>query len=110
MKVVYIFESANSALLLERMIIPQLGKGEHGAEVVGMFFLAETVFFFLPEHPVGEALTALAAKLNFFIVCCDFCCEQRKISGRLYPGAREGCFPDLYRLAAERGAEQVITL
>jgi len=110
MKVVYVFESANSAMLLDRMIIPQLGKGDHGAEVVGMFFLADTVFFFVPENPLGEALTLLASKLGFFIVCCDFCCEQRKIRGRLYPGVQEGCFPDLYRLAAERGAEQVITL
>ena len=110
MKVVYVFESAHSALLLDRMIIPQLGSGGHGAEVVGMFFLADTVFFFLPENPIGEALTVLSSKLGFFIVCCDYCCEQRKISKRLYPGVREGCFPDLYQLAAERGAEQVITL
>jgi len=110
MKVVYVFESANASLILDRMIIPQLSRGEHGAEVVGMFFLADTVFFFLPEHPLGEKLTALASKLGFFIVCCDFCCEQRNIAGRLYPGVREGCFPDLYRLAGEKGADQVITL
>ena len=110
MKVVYFFQSANAALILENMIIPQLGREEHGAEVVGMFFFGDTTYFFLPEHPIGEQLSRLSSKHGFFIICCDFCCAQRRISGRLYPGTEEGCFPDVYRKARERGADQVISL
>jgi len=110
MKVIYFFQSCQASVILEKMIIPQLSKEEHRAEVVGMFFFGDNVYFFLPEHPLGEQLTQLSSKLGFFLVCCDFCCELRGISGRLYPGTQEGCFPDLYRLAGERGADQVITL
>jgi hypothetical protein len=110
MKLVYVFQSARAAMLLEKMIIPQISAGNHGAEVVGMFFFDDNVFLFLPENPIGEKLTMLGSKYGFFIVCCDFCCEQRGISGRLYPGTKEGCFPDLYKLASEHLAEQVITL
>ena len=92
------------------MIIPQMSKGKHGAEIVGMFFFGNNVYFFLPENPIGEKLTMLSSKLGFFIICCDDCCVQRGILGRLYPGVKEGCFPDLYKLAYEKKAEQVITL
>ncbi len=110
MKVVYIFQSQRASILLGKMIIPQISKEIHGAEVVGMFFFDDNVFFFLPENPIGEQLSLLASKYGFFIACCDFCCEQRGISGQLYPGVKEGCFPDLYKLAEAYGAQQVITL
>jgi hypothetical protein len=110
MKVVYLLTSSRVSLVLENMILPQLAEERHGAEVVGTFFFDENVYLLLPENPVGEKLTRLASKLGFFVMACDFCCSMRGISGRLYPTVTEGCFPDLYRLAAERGAEQVITL
>jgi sulfur relay (sulfurtransferase) complex TusBCD TusD component (DsrE family) len=110
MKVIYVFATSNASMLLEKMIIPQVGQERHGAEVVGMFFVADNVYLFLPENPIGEKLVQLASKYGFSLVCCDFCCEQRGISSRLYPGAQEGCFPDLYQLAEEKGAQQVITL
>jgi hypothetical protein len=110
MRVIYVFESPNASVILEKMIIPQISQEKHGAEVAGMFFLADNVYFFLPEHPIGESLSILASKYGFFLMCCDFCCEQRRISGLLYPGTREGCFPDLYKIAKERNAEQIITL
>jgi hypothetical protein len=110
MKVVYFFNSVHASLILEKMIIPQISGEDHGADVVGMFFLGDTTYFFLPDNPIGEQLSRLSSKYGFFIVCCDYCCEQRRISGRLYPGAQEGCFPDVYRKAQERGAEQVICL
>ena len=110
MNVIYLFQSSKASLLLEEMIIPQLSRNEHGAEIVGMFFFHDNVYFFLPENPLGEKLSMLASKLGFFIICCDSCCEQREISGRLYPGIKEGCFPDLYRSANEKKADHVITL
>ncbi len=38
MKVAYIFSSSNSHTILSKMIVPQLEKGTHGADVMGMFF------------------------------------------------------------------------
>ena len=110
MKVLYFFQSPNASTMLTKMIIPQLDRGEHGVEVAGMFFFGDTTFFFLPENPIGRQLTALAGKIGFFLICCDFCCEQRGISGRLYPGVEEGCFPDVYHRAQKHGADQVISL
>jgi sulfur relay (sulfurtransferase) complex TusBCD TusD component (DsrE family) len=110
MKIVYLFQSSRASILLEKMIIPQISMEEHGAKIVGMFFFHDNVYFFLPEHPIGEKLAMLSAKYRFFIKCCDYCCNQRGISGRLYPGITEGCFPDLYKLAEETKADHVITL
>jgi len=110
MNVIYVFQSQRASIILEKMIIPQISKEKHGAEVVGMFFFDDNVYFFLPEHPIGEKLCRLSSKYSFFIACCDYCCEQREISGRLYPGVIEGCFPDLYKFAQDKKADQVITL
>ena len=110
MKVVYLFQSTRASMVLEKMIIPQLSEERHGAGITGMFFFDDNVYLFLPENPIGEKLSMLSAKYGFFLLCCDYCCEQRGISGRLYPGISEGCFPDLYRLAGEYQAQQIITL
>ena len=110
MKIIYIFQSSMAAIILEKMIIPQIEEGRHGAEVVGMFFFHDNTYFFVPENPIGEKLTRLANVHGFFLICCDYCCEQRGISGQLYPGVIEGCFPDLYTKVEELGAQQVITL
>jgi sulfur relay (sulfurtransferase) complex TusBCD TusD component (DsrE family) len=110
MKVVYLFQSSMSAMLLENMIIPQIEEQRHGAEVVGMFFFFDNTYFFVPENPIGEKLVRLADKYGFFLICCDKCCEQRGIINNLYHGVEVGCFPDLYKLAEKVGAQQVITL
>ena len=110
MKVVYVFQSEKSYLILENMIIPQLEIGEHGVEVAGMFFFHDCVYFFIPEHPIGEKLTRIASKHGFFLICCDYCCEERGIANRLYPGVEIACFPDLYKKVKQAGVQQVITL
>jgi hypothetical protein len=48
--------------------------------------------------------------INFFLICCALCTEQRGIANRLYQDVEEGCFPDLYSKSQEMGAQQVITL
>ena len=39
MKVAYVFESDHALFILDSMILPQLEKGNHGAQVAGMFFM-----------------------------------------------------------------------
>jgi hypothetical protein len=49
MKVAYIFSTNLSHYILSNMIIPQLEKGEHVAEVIGMFFLGDNTFLLLKK-------------------------------------------------------------
>jgi hypothetical protein len=42
MKVAYIFTTPNAHTILSNMIVPQLESGNHGFEVVGMFFFSTT--------------------------------------------------------------------
>ncbi len=110
MNVVYVFTSSDASVILEKMIIPQVEQGLHGAKVVGMFFFYDNTFLFVPDNPIGAKLTKLSQELGFFIICCNFCTQMRGIDGRLFAGVEEGCFPDLYKKAQEFGAEQVISL
>jgi hypothetical protein len=125
MKVAYVFATNMSCTFkLATMILPQLEKGNHGAEVVGMMFFDDNLFQLRAGDPVGERLAKVAKEKGILLMVCDQCAVRRGLadgtfeecgSGNvkakgLVEGVVAGCFPQLY--AALEGAEpdQVITL
>ena len=45
MKIAYVFKTAmSSTFQLGEMILPQLEKGNHGVDVIGMFFFDDNIF------------------------------------------------------------------
>jgi len=110
MKVAYVFSTANSQKILNSMIIPQLEKDTHVAEVVGMFFFMDNTFFLLKGTEMGERLRGIQEKTGMLLMACDQCAMERNIENDLVPGAAIGCFPQLYSSLAGVGVDQVITL
>jgi hypothetical protein len=110
MKVAYVFATDLAHKLLSTMIVPQLEAGRHGAEVVGMFFLVDNVFYLQAGNDLGERLNALAGNSGMLLMGCDQCCYERGIAGKLVERAAMGCFPDLYAALGEASPDQVITL
>lgn len=110
MKVAYVFNTANSQKILNTMIIPQLEKDTHVAEVVGMFFFMDNTFFLLQGTEMGQRLQQIQEKTGMLLMACDQCAIERNIENDLVPGASIGCFPQLYTALAGVGVDQVITL
>ena len=112
MKVAYIFSTQGHTVSykLGQMILPQLEQGRHGAEVVGMFFFEDNCYAMLNGNPLGERVAAVARRNGMLLMCCDQCCYERDIAGKLIEGVRIGCFPDLYAALAGSPPDQVITL
>lgn len=110
MNVAYIFSSTNAHKILDKMIIPQLEQGNHGAEVLGMFFFMDNTLFLSKGNPVGEKLSKINNKTGMIIMGCDQCTIERGIEGNLVDGATIGCFPNLYACLEDAGIDQVITL
>lgn len=125
MKVGYIFATdMASTFKLSTMILPQLETGNHGAEVVGMFFFDDNVYTLREGDPVGERLAKIAAENNILLMACDQCALRRNLaegdfsqcgSGEVTPkglvdGVHVGCFPQLYEAMAPAAPDQVITL
>lgn len=110
MKIAYIFSTNSAHYILSNMIVPQLEKGEHVAEVVGMFFFLDNTFLLVRGNDVGERLSKIAKSNGMLLMGCDRCTIERKIDGDLVEGAMIGCFPDLYKALGEVGIDQVITL
>lgn len=110
MRVAYVFSTPNASFILEKMIVPQLEEGRHGAEVKGMFFFMDNNYLLLKGNPVGERLAKLSKKTGMLVMGCDQCCYQRSIADKLVDGFPIGCFPDLYRALSTAGVDQVITL
>ena len=56
MKVAYVFSTSGhtASYKLGKMILPQLEEGNHGAEVVGMFFFDDNTYILRSGDPVGE--------------------------------------------------------
>jgi sulfur relay (sulfurtransferase) complex TusBCD TusD component (DsrE family) len=109
-KVAYIFSSTNAHKILDKMIIPQLEQGNHGAEVLGMFFFMDNTLFLSKGNPVGEKLSKIHNKTGMIIMGCDQCTIERGIEDNLVDGATIGCFPNLYACLGDAGIDQVITL
>ena len=110
MKVAYILSSSTCQKLLTNMIIPQLQLGKHGAEVAGMFFVMDNTYFLMKGVEIGENLRELHEQTGMLLMGCNQCVEERDLEGKLVPGARIGCFPDLYAALADAGVDQVISL
>ena len=61
MKIAYVFKTAmSSTFQLGEMILPQLEKGNHGVDVIGMFFFDDNVNCLQQGNPVGERLAKVA--------------------------------------------------
>lgn len=112
MKVAYIFSSQRHTVsyVLGKMILPQLESGQHGVEVVGMFFFEDNNYVLVEGDVIGGRLKAVAESQNILLMGCDQCCYEREIADRLLPGARIGCFPDLYAALSGNMPDQIITL
>ncbi len=110
MNVAYVFSTPNASFILEKMIVPQLEEGRHGATVVGMFFFVDNTYLLMRGNPIGERLGQLARKSGMLLMGCDQCCYQRSIADKLVEGVPIGCFPDLYKALSAVKVDQVITL
>ena len=112
MKVAYIFSSQGHTVSfkLGKMILPQLEAGEHGVDVVGMFFFEDNNYVLVKGDPLGERLARVAKEKGMLLMGCDQCCYEREIDGKLVEGAVIGCFPNLYGALSGNMPDQVITL
>ncbi len=125
MKVAYVFATnMASTFKLATMILPQLERGDHGAQVVGMMFFDDNIFCLRSGDPVGERLARIAKEKKILLMVCDQCAVRRglaegnfdecgtgsvKAKG-LVEGVVCGCFPQLYSALSEAKPDQVITL
>ena len=125
MKVAYVLAtSMASSYKLASMILPQLERGDHGADVVGIFFFDDNLFCLRKGDPVGERLAAVAKQKKILLMVCDMCAVRRGLadgtidqcgSGAvkakgLVEGVSAGCFPQLYGALAGSPPDYVITL
>jgi hypothetical protein len=108
--VAYVLSTPNASYILEKMIVPQLEEGRHGATVVGMFFFVDNNYLLVRGNPTGERLARVARESGMLLMGCDQCCYQREIADKLIEGVPIGCFPDLYQALAGVKLDQVITL
>lgn len=106
------------------MILPQLEAGQHGVDVVGMFFFDDNLYMLRKGDPAGERLARVAAEKNILLMICDQCALKRNLAqgelhqystGEVTPrdvvdGVHAGCFPQLYAALAPAMPDQVITL
>lgn len=110
MRVAYVISSDNSRQILRDMIVPQMEAGNHGAEVVGMFFIFDNTYLLLDKTDLGERLQKLKEDTGMMILACDQCVLEREIQDKIIKEADIGCFPVLYGALESAGLDQVITL
>lgn len=87
MKVAYVFSTSGhtASYKLGRMILPQLERGTHGADVIGMFFFDDNTYLLRAGDPLGERLGRVAGERGMLLMLCDQCALERG-----WPRARSG--------------------
>ncbi len=121
LKIAYVFSTSGHTVSykLGKMILPQLEHGEHGVDVVGMFFFDDNTYALKQGDPLGERLAKVAAEQGTLLMLCDQCALERDLASGTagnataqgtVAGVTVGCFPDLYRALASNPPDQVITL
>jgi sulfur relay (sulfurtransferase) complex TusBCD TusD component (DsrE family) len=108
-KLAYVFISDFSHQVLSTMILPQIESGRHGAEVVGMFFTQDRVYFLMKGTELGERIKKLIDG-GMAAIACDQCTYERGVENNLIDGVTIGCFPDFLKALAEKGVDQVVTI
>ena len=121
MRVAYVFATSGhtASYKLGKMILPQLEEGNHGADVVGMFFFDDNNYVLRRGDPIGERLARVAQDKGMLLMMCDQCAIERGLAkgdpGNCSPvdtvdGVTVGCFPDLYGALSGSPPDHVITL
>jgi len=121
LKVAYVFGTSGhtASYKLGKMILPQLEAGDHGVEVVGMFFFDDNNYILRKGDPMGERLATVAADQNILLMMCDQCALERGLAEGeprdaapvgTVDGVKVGCVPDLYAALSGNPPDQVITL
>lgn len=125
MKVAYIFATnMASTFKLSTMILPQLEKGIHGAQIVGMMFFDDNLYVLRKGDAVGERLAKIAKQQDILLMVCDQCAVRRdmaegdfhqcgtgEVQARgMVDGVVAGCFPQLYQALAGNQPDHIITL
>ena len=120
MKVAYVLNTPNAAnYKVGDMIFPQLEAGNHGVDVLGIFFFDDNAFMLRKGDPKGERLSKIAKEKGMLLMMCDQCALQRGLAsgeaGNATPsgvvdGVAVGCFPDLYAALGPNPPDQVISL
>jgi hypothetical protein len=125
MKIAYVFATnMASTSKLATMILPQLERGTHGAQVVGMMFFDDNLFCLRSGDPIGERLATVAREQGILLMVCDQCAVRRGLADGTFEecgsgsvrakgmvdGVVTGCFPQLYAALAGAPPDQVITL
>ncbi len=110
MKVAYVLESPHAQNILTNMIIPQMEAGNHGADVVGMFFIMDNAYFLMEGTDTGERLAKLHEKTGVVLLGCDKCVKERKLEDKLVKQAAIGCFPICYATLDSAGVDHIITI
>ena len=125
MKIAYVFKTnMASTFQLSQIILPQLEKGNHGVDVIGMFFFDDNIHILRKGDAAGERLSALAKSKGMLLMVCDACAVRRGLakgtleqcgSGEveatgMVEGVSAGCFPQLYGALSTNPPDLVITL
>jgi sulfur relay (sulfurtransferase) complex TusBCD TusD component (DsrE family) len=120
-RVAYVFATSGhtASYKLGKMILPQLEQGNHGADVVGMFFFDDNNYVLRRGDPIGERLAKVAQDNGMLLMMCDQCALERGLAKGepggatvldTVEGVTVGCFPDLYAALAGAPPDHVITL
>lgn len=100
-KVAYIFTRHQTGELIEDSLIVPIASGQHGAQVIAMYFVEDGVYHLAKGGRSSKNLKITMSKQKVKVIGCEISIKNRKLQNFLIEGVHIGNFNDFYKVALD---------
>ena len=98
-KIAYIFTKQHTGELMEDSILLPVALGQHGVEVIAMYFVEDGVYHLVKGGRSSKNLKIAMTEQNVKIFGCKISIKNRNLHNVIIEGIQDGDFKDFYDLA-----------
>jgi len=98
-KIAYIFTKQHTGELLEDSILLPIALGQHGVEVVAMYFVEDGVYHLVKGGRSSKNLKIAATEQKVNVFGCKMSIKNRNLQNVIIDGVTIGDFSEFYQIA-----------
>lgn len=100
-KIAYIFTKQHTGELMEDSILLPIALGQHGVEVIAMYFVEDGVYHLVKGGRSSKNVRIAISEQNIKVFGCKNSIRNRNLKNVIIDGVLKGNFRDFYKIALE---------
>ena len=106
-KIAYIFTKQHTGELMEDSLLLPIALGQHGAEVIAIYFIEDGVYHLVKGGRSSKNLKIAMSEQNVKIFACDISIKNRNLQNIIIDGVHKGDFKDFYEIVL--GVDHIVS-